>query len=331
MNLCVLSEVVENNVRKIETYNFDLSEKINGKDSWESSNGYQIYWYTGTTNQWVLSGIENTFIFSYTTNEIPFSGWQILGSRPPKQIKNLRITTGDCENNVLVDYNVNIKKSSCKCDGALIIDTYSGIPPFNYFLNNKKQPENIIENLCEGKYVINVEDNNGSSTIKEVTIPKNNITEYFVTLNFNKTNGFFELTCSPNLTENINIKFDLVYQNVLTYAPLFNSYTQNTSEQININGTQINDFPNFSEVIQTTNLQRPCIGSTYKVVKTKEWKGITLNSGDTFNGFINSDLILNVDNTTFCLNGNQNLTLSLKNLQILNCDCCNVTKTIINK
>ena len=59
---------------------------------------------------------------------------------------------------MIVDYSVNIKNSSCKCDGSLIIDTFSGVAPFRYFLNNKKQLGNIIENLCEGKYVVKVVD-----------------------------------------------------------------------------------------------------------------------------------------------------------------------------
>jgi len=331
MKLCLLSEVLENNVRKVETYIFDPSNEINGKNSWVSSEGYKIFWYTGDTNQWILSGIPNTYIFTYTTNDIPFTGWQILGSRPPKEIKNLRVTTGDCENNIIVDYNINIKNSNCKCNGTIIIDPFSGVKPFTYYLNGRKQDGNFIENLCEGKYVVKVEDNKGSIAIKETIIPKNNITEYFVTLNYNKTTGYFEVTCSPQLTDNIKIKFDLVYQNVLIYTPQINSVLQNSTEQVILNGKDIGKYTNSSENTQLTNLQRPCVGNSYKVVKTKEWRGITIESGDTLNGYFNSSISPNIDIRTLCYNANQDLTLTFKNLEIINCECCNITRVIINK
>jgi len=331
MELCLLSEVLENNVRKVETYSFELSNEINGKNSWVNSNGYVIFWYTGDTNQWILSGVENTFIFTYTTNDIPLSGWQILGSRPPKQIKNIRITTGDCVNNVIVDYSVNIKNSSCKCDGSLIIDTFSGVAPFRYFLNNKKQLGNIIENLCEGKYVVKVVDSEESETTKEVIIPKNKFTQYFVTLNYNKTNGEFSIVCNPELTNNIKLKFDLVYQNVLNYGPEINSVVQNYTEQVYINNIDIGEYKNFSENTQVTNLQRPCIGSNYRIIKIKEWQNLTIESGDTVIGYIMSNISPNIDVKTLCYNGSQDLTLTLKNLQVINCNCCNVTRVVFNK
>lgn len=331
MNICVLTEIIDNKEQKILSYVFNESEIINGKDSWENSDGYKIFWYTGSTNQWILSGIPNTFISTFTTNEIPLSGWQVLGSRPPKQIINLRVTTGDCQNNTVVDYKVNIKNSSCKCDGSLIIDTYSGVKPFKYFLNNKSQESNIIQNLCEGNYIIKVVDNNGSSTIKETIIPKNNITQYFVTLNYNKQTGFFELDCNPKLTDNIKLKFDLVYQNVLNYTPEINSVIQNNTEQVIINGKDIGQYTKINENTQITNLQRPCVGNNYKIVKTKEWQNITIESGDIINGYITSNVVPNIDIKTLCYNYNQDLTLNLKNLQIINCDCCNVTKVVFNK
>jgi hypothetical protein len=331
MNICIITEVIENKEKKIISYSFNESEKINGKYSWSSKEDYKIFWYTGNTNQWVLSGIPNTYISTYTTNEIPLSGWQILGSRPPKQILNMRATTGNCENNIIVDYKVNVKNSSCLCDGEIIIDTFSGQKPFEYFLNGQKQNNNVFINLCDGNYIVEVRDKNSSSSIKEVNIPKNKVTEYFVSLNYNKTTGEFSVKCFPELTDNIKLKFDLVYQNVLTYSPQQNSVVQTSNEQVLLNGKDIGIYTNINENIQLTNLQRPCVGNTYKVVKTKEWRSNTIEKDDTFGGFINSKVSPNIDITTLCYSYNQDLNLNLKNLELLNCKCCNTTKVVINK
>jgi hypothetical protein len=331
MNICVLTEIIDNKEQKIESYLFNLSENINGKYSWNSSEGYKIFWYTGETNQWILSGIPNTFIFSYTTNEIPTSGWQILGSRPPKQILNIRATTGNCENEIFVDYNVNIKNSSCKCNGEIIINTFSGAKPFEYFINNKKQNGNIIQNLCEGNYIVKVTDSNDKSTIKNVTIPKTNSTEYFISLNYNKNTGEFTLNCYPELTGNIKLKFDLIYQNVLNYSPQQNSVIQTSNEQLLLNNKSVGEYNSYKENTQVVNLQRPCIGTNYKIVKIKEWNNIIIESGDIFNGFIYSTLSPNIDVKTLCYNSNQELTLNLKNLELINCNCCNTTKVVNNK
>lgn len=331
MDICVLSEIIENKEQKIVSNPFYISKIINGKNSWLSSEGYKIFWVTGDTNQWVLSGMSNTFIYSYTTNDIPLSGWQVLGSRPPKEIINVRVTTGECINNTMVDYTVNIKNTSCKCDGQLVVKTFSGKKPFEYFLNNKKQEGFIFENLCEGKYIVKVQDSSKNTTIKEVSISKNKVTEYFVTLNYNKNTGEFNVSCNPELTDNIKLKFDLVYQNVLNYSPQQNSVTQYSNEEVLLNNRNIGEYTNYSENTQIINLQRPCIGSNYRVVKTKEWRNNIIEKGDTFGGFISSTVSTNIDIRTLCYNFNKDLTLNLKNLEIINCNCCNVTKVVNNK
>jgi hypothetical protein len=331
MNLCVVTEVLENRERKIETYNFIESEMLNGKSSWVFEEQYFLYWSTGTTNQWILSGFPNTFIYTFSNTEIPFTNWQILGSRPPKQITNLRITTGECENNVVVDYNVNIKNSSCKCDGIISIDPFSGTEPFTYYLNGQIQTGNIIQNLCSGRYVITVEDVNGNTTIKEVVIPQNDVTQYFVTLNFDKTTGYFNIFCNPSLNNNIQLSLDLVYQNTLKYKPNFGDVSQNTNEQIILNGNDIGQYTTKIDNTQSTPLLRPCVGNNYNNVTTKEWKNLIIGNGDTLEGYISSDLIYNVDLKTPCLSASQDLVLNLNNLRIINCECCNVTKVIINK
>ena len=44
-----------------------------------------------------------------------------------------------------------------------------------------------------------------------------------------------------------------------------------------------------------------------------------------------SNISPNIDVKTLCYTGSQDLTLTLKNLQVINCDCCNVTRVVFNK
>jgi hypothetical protein len=331
MNLCSQIQIYENQQNSLLNVVFQQGNNINGKQSWNSVNGLSIFWYTGTTNQWVLSGYPNTFIFSYTTEDIPLFGWQILGSQPPRQIKDVTITTGDCNPNTVVDVNVDVTNATCGCDGSIVINPLGGQRPFSYFVNGVKQITNFVQKLCKGRYVISTEDVSGNTAFKDVVVGGDEITNYFITSNFNKETKTFDINVNPSLKNNTQIIFDLVYTNIFDYTPSFSSVTQNVNERIFKNGEELGQYNIINQNTQTQILKRPCDGTKYIQTTIKQWKNLRIGSGDTINGFIFSDLIPNIDISTSCFVYNQNLNINLSNVRVLNCNCCNVTKIINNK
>jgi hypothetical protein len=60
---------------KAEYISFDFDGYINNNPSWLSDDGeYFLYWNTGTTSQWTVSGYTNGAIFNQNPNTPPKNG-----------------------------------------------------------------------------------------------------------------------------------------------------------------------------------------------------------------------------------------------------------------
>jgi hypothetical protein len=93
-----------------EIHQFLFNGYLNGMPTWISDdNLYDIYWSTGTTNQWLVDGWSNGIIYNSNTSTPPLTGWQFLGGSYSGSYV-ITVLEGVCVNNPMINMSINVNK-----------------------------------------------------------------------------------------------------------------------------------------------------------------------------------------------------------------------------
>ena len=115
-----------------ETHQFLFNGYLNGQPTWKSDdNLYDIYWSTGTTNQWLVDGWSNGIIYNSNTSTPPLTGWQFLGGSYSASYV-ITVLEGDCENNPMINISISRQSPTCVNNGSIIITANGGTPAYQY-------------------------------------------------------------------------------------------------------------------------------------------------------------------------------------------------------
>jgi hypothetical protein len=324
-NLCVIFTLRSgSSTEPFQTTQVQLeyNDYFNGKPNWLSNDSqYNIYWSTGNTNNWVLSGYPSSYatIVNNTTSIPPLTGWQVLGA---PEVYSLTVLSGDCSVNNIVGFNVTTNAAKCKNDGSIIIQAYGGSGVYEYSIDNgiTYSPNPIFQNLQAGTYVIFVKDSNGTISIQTVVIQVQQVPAFGIALSANTNNNTFII--GSNLQPGYSIEFDLNHISNLSYYP------SNLLPQPQYNNlVTVNGFGTLTQ-INTTNttsvISLPCSNSP--VIKSngqKEYKNtFTLNYGQTITGYFTNSLTNQP--TDPCSSASKNYQMFITNAKVTNCDCCPV-------
>jgi hypothetical protein len=236
--------------------------------------------------------------------------------------------------------NITTNQTICGCDGGLTIYSSGGNPPYSYSIDNGLTFNSfpIYSNLCEGNYVVIVNDISGETTTNVVTLqqPQDSVT-YQVYLNTTSnvissspsettTEYLTTLNVFPSLVNNINLNFTLNHSFLTKSSPNFSSTTTTSVSQLSINSTILSASTSGITTGSTYNPIPGCQGQTLFLETFNEtWPSINYNFGDSFSLITTTTLYKNdfVD----CYVGDGIHTFSLSNLTINGCDCCNIITT----
>jgi hypothetical protein len=310
-----------------ETHQFLFNGYLNGKPTWKSDdNLYDIYWSTGTTNQWLVDGWTDGIIYSSNTSLIPLTGWKFFGGSYSGTF-NITVSEGDCVNNPMIHITISVQSPTCGNNGSIIITANGGTPAYQYSINGGTtyQSSPIFTSLLQGIYVVKVKDLNNITTTQTVTLlaPPANQT-YQLKLTLTGPNSF-DITVNPTLPSGAYITFDLKHNSVFKLAPSTTVATYNNVVTVVVNGTPIATPSPFLTTSITFN---PCnSGSIYNNTNVTTWNSLTFNSTTTVSGTF-TDTINPITPLVTCYSVNGTTKLFMTNVILNNCNCCNVT--IIN-
>lgn len=292
---------------------------FNDKPSWLSNDlQYFLYWNTGSTQQWIISGITNGIIYNQNPSEPPITGWNYLG--PDKIFVNFY--SGSCTNIEPLSIQISKNNSNCNNNGSIIITANGGVGPYEYSIDGgtNYQTNPIFNNLAGGTYLVFVKDSINTIQSQSVTISQTiTNTNYIVTLNKSLSN--FNITISPTLPIGTSIKFDLKYDSVFTVAPSPVSASHNLNISLFVDSILI---PQSLPIITNTTNFNPCnSGSFFITNKNLQWQNIIMNPTTIVNGTI-VDNISPVLPQPACYSGTKTSNIYLDNVSIIGCECCTV-------
>jgi hypothetical protein len=320
-DLCVILSTQKDKGYSNKFIDFIFDGYYNEKPSWFASlENLFMYWNTGTTNQWLISGLTSNTLYNPNPTQPPTSGWAFLG--PTKTLVN--VVEGSCDNIPPLGMQITKNNSTCQNDGSIIINAYGGIPPYTYSLNGgfTTQSSPIFQNLAGGNYNATVIDSVGITETQLVTITSTVLnTTYVITLN--KTGNNFSVAISPSLPVGVSVTFDLIYNYTFNVAPLATSAVNVITPSVLLNSTPIT---NPSPVITNTTSFNPCNGgSAFTTNNVYTWQNITMTTSTTLNGNL-SNTITPIYPIPPCYSVSRTNTLYLENLTINGCECCSVIK-----
>ncbi len=310
-----------------ETHQFLFNGYLNGKPTWKSDdNLYDIYWSTGTTNQWLVYGWTDGIIYSPNTSVIPLTGWKFLGGSYSGTF-NITVSEGNCVNNPMIHITISIQSPTCNNNGSIIITANGGTPSYQYSINGGTtyQSSPIFTSLLQGIYVVKVKDLNNITTTQTVTLltPPANQT-YQLKLTLTGPNSF-DITVNPTLPSGAYITFDLKHNSVFKLAPSPTSALYDNIVTVNVNGSPISTP---SPMLSTSTTFNPCnSGSIYNNTNVTTWNTLLFNSTTIINGSF-TNTINPITPLVTCYSVNGTTKLFMTNVILNNCNCCNVT--IIN-
>ena len=322
-NLCFIVSGYFGRVYQTQYINFDFDGYINNNPSWLSDDGeYFLYWNTGSTSQWTVSGYTNGAIFNQNPNTPPITGWQHFG----KQNLEINVYEGNCSIINPITFQIGKNNATCVNDGSIIINASGGIPPYEYSINGGTNfvTTPINNNLAPGSYIVLVKDSlNNISTTQNVLISQN-VTNTVYTLTLNKVGNNINIVVSPTLPIGISISFDVVYESVFTVAPSPTSASFNGNLNLLLNGSPA--IPNTPIITNTTTFNQCNSGSFYITNKKIVWSNITLTNTSTLTGVLTGQIIPNTPLPS-CYSANKNDSVTLNNVVISGCQCCSVVIT----
>jgi hypothetical protein len=322
-NLCFIVSGLFGRTYQTQYISFDFDGYINDKPSWLSDDGeYFLYWNTGTTSQWTVSGYTGGAIFNQNPSVPPITGWQHLG----KQSLEINVYEGDCVFINPITFQIGKNNATCINDGSIIINASGGIPPYEYSLNGGTNfvTTPIINNLSPGSYIVLVRDSlNNISTTQNVLISQN-VTNTVYTLTLNKVGNNINIVISPTLPIGTSISFDVVYESVFTVAPSPTSASFNGNLNLLLNGSPI--ISN-SPIITNTTTFNPCNnGSGYTTNNKLIWTNVVMINTTTLTGSLTGQITPNTPLPS-CYSANKNDSVTLNNVAISGCQCCSVVIT----
>ena len=232
---------------------------------------------------------------------------------------------------------ISVNQTICGCDGGLTVSTIGGNPPYSYSINNGISFNNfpIYTNLCQGNYIIVVNDISGNTSTNFATLnPPSNPITYTVYLNttskiINTSQSVItkEYTTSvvifPELNSGTTVNFSLNHSQLLSSSPNLNSATGTTTSVLEIDTIPISATTSGITTGSTFNPIPGCQNQTlYLTTYNETWDSINITSNTTFTLTTTDTLYKNefVD----CYIGNSEHKFSLSNLSINGCSCCSV-------
>lgn len=305
--------------------------QVNGQASWQSSDTtYQIYWNTGSTpNQWVLTGYAGTpssLVASNNTASPPLSNWLVYGDTT---IDTVSVFDGVCSATTSVGFTVQTNDAECnQGGGSIMISAYGGTPPYLYSidggLNFYSSP--YFPNLVGGTYLVQVSDVNGVSSQSSVTIAISNPTIYQLAFGLSLATNSFSIT-TPPLPPGVTISFQVVHTNVFNYSPN-TLQTSPTPPSYNNIATLIGIGPLalYQTLNSFQNIGGPCAQVFTPLIQNQSnsayYANLTLPGSQTVNGTVTNTIINPPAGD--CENASGSYNIQIINLQINNCNCCEV-------
>lgn len=318
-DLCMILTDNSSREQSVIQIDFTYNSIINEKPSWISStNDNLIYWNTGTTQEWILSGTTSFTVYNPNPATPPLVGWVILGTKG-----SVYVTEGNCSSIQNLFININKNEPTCTNDGSIIVQANGGIPPYEYSKNGgvSYQTNPIFNNLSGGNYLVKVKDSIGVFQTQLVILTPIITTTTVYTLTLNKTSSTFAINVSPSLPIGVTINFDLVFDSTFTVTPSQLSATYNGNLNVLVNSNPV--LPGSPVVTNTTSFN-PCNGGSFYTTNNKLVWPISITNLTTINGTITDQIIPLLPQPT-CYSASRSYTISLDNVSIIGCTCCSVT------
>ena len=306
-----------------ETHEFLFNGYLNGQPTWKSDdNLYDIYWSTGTTNQWLVDGWSNGIIYNSNTSTPPLTGWQFLGGSYSASYV-ITVLEGDCENNPMINISISRQSPTCVNNGSIIITANGGTPAYQYSINGGTtyQSSPVFSNLGGGIYSVMVKDSNNITTTQSVTLTSLPIiNNYQIQLLLTGPNSF-NIVVTPTLPIGAYITFNLLHNSTFKLAPSPTVATYNNLVTVIVNGTPITTP---SPILNTSTTFNPCdSGSIYTNINVTNWNSLTFNSSTTISGTF-TNTINPITPLVNCYNVTGQSKLFINNAKLNKCGCCNL-------
>ena len=320
-DLCVIYTTPIGNTFQSDFSDFIYNGIFNDKPSWLSSDSeFFMYWNTGTTEEWLISGNTSFVVYNPNPDTPPLNGWQILGA-----VKTIiTVVEGSCDNLPPLSMQLSFNNPSCVSNGSIIVSASGGIPPYQYSKNGGTtfQFNPIFNNLGGGNYSIVTKDSTGSLQTQLVTLTTSSTpTTYNIALSRSGNN--LSISVTPTLPNGVDVIFDLITNSQFNVAPLPTSATNNSGANILVNGSPV--IPN-SPIINNTTITNLCNGTTYITTTSSTWSNITLNNTSTFSGVVFNTVNPVLPSPT-CYAATSYTNVYINNAKIQGCECCNVLIT----
>ena len=306
-----------------QTKQFLFNGYLNGYPTWISDDDlYNIYWSTGTTNQWLVDGWSDGIIYNSNTSTVPLTGWQFLGGSYSGTY-TITVSEGDCVDNVMINLSINRQSPTCGNNGSIIITANGGTPSYQYSINGGTtyQSSPVFTSLSGGTYSVMVKDTNNITTTQSVTLlsPPPNQT-YQIELVLTGPNSF-NINVTPTLPVGASITFDLKHNSVFKVAPSPTVATYNNVVTVIVNGSPITTP---SPMLSTSTTFNPCdSGSIYTKTNVTTWNTLTFNSTTTISGTF-TNTVNPITPLSHCYYTNGASQLFIEKAVLNNCECCNL-------
>ena len=306
-----------------ETHQFLFNGYLNGQPTWKSDdNLYDIYWSTGTTNQWLVDGWSNGIIYNSNTSTPPLTGWQFLGGSYSASYV-ITVLEGACVNNPMINMTISTQAPTCLNNGSIIITANGGTPAYQYSINGGTtyQSSPVFSNLGGGIYSVMVKDSNNITTTQSVTLTSLPIiNNYQIQLLLTGPNSF-NIVVTPTLPSGAYITFNLLHNSTFKLAPSPTVATYNNLVTVIVNGTPITTP---SPILTTSTTFNPCdSGSIYTNINVTNWNSLTFNSSTTISGTF-TNTINPITPLVNCYNVTGQSKLFINNAKLNKCGCCNL-------
>ena len=306
-----------------ETHEFLFNGYLNGQPTWKSDdNLYDIYWSTGTTNQWLVDGWSNGIISNSNTSTPPLTGWQFLGGSYSASYV-ITVLEGACVNNPMINMTISRQSPTCGGNGSIIVSANGGTPAYQYSINGGTtfQPSPVFSNLSGGNYIVVVKDINNVTSTQSVTLlsPPPNQT-YQIILALTGPNSF-NVTVSPALPIGASINYTLKHNSVFKTAPTPTVATYNNVVTVVVNGTPITTPSPF---LTTSTAFNSCnSGTKYTNTNVTTWPGLIFGVGTTVTGTF-TNTVNPITPLVKCYSVVVSTNLFIDSATLVNCNCCNL-------
>lgn len=294
---------------------------MNGQQQWESLDGnYQLYWNTGITSNWVISGPFSGEFVNSNPNTPPTVGWSIIGT---SIITSLVVNLGQCTPLSIIKFKPLINNPTCGDDGSISINVTTGVPPYEYSINGgiTYQLSPIFNNLSSGDYLIFVKDSTGSVGNIPVTLSPPTVSIYNLTLSLDVNTNSFVISLDNPLPIGATISFELNQQSTFKYwkRPIDPIPTYDCVVTVNGYGP-IPITSGTSTIIPSLNGCPPLFTGIQEIYNRS---GTFIISGNNIITGTYTDDILTT-NIGFCKDNNLSMSLSIGKFTVNNCDCCEI-------